>query len=335
MRVSNIHGPNDVRIDEFPDPTCGRGDVVIRMRACGLCGTDVTFTHLGGLPLGGPRPMPLGHEPAGEVVEVGEGVRDLEVGQRVTFNPSVGEGDVYGCGGAQGALSDLVVVHGAALGGNVFPIPDEVPFEVAALTEPLSVARHAVNRAMASPEHSAVVFGAGPVGVGIVAWLKLLGVPSVVSVDLSPARLELASQLGADHVVAGDDDVVARLRELHGGGTVQGARVASTDIWIDAAGAPEVVDTIVRGAPRFATAVIVAVHKAPVPVDLVSFLTKEMSLTSSMAYPTEFGEVAQALASNWRMFAPMISDRLPLDRVVDAIALAGSADARGKVTVMI
>lgn len=333
MRVTNIHGPDDIRVDEAPDPVCGPRDVVVQMRACGVCGTDVTFAHLGGMPFGGPRPMPLGHEPAGEIVEVGDEVRDLRPGMRVTFHPGVDEADQFGCGGTQGALSDRVVVRDAAVGTSVFTVPDEMPFEVAALTEPLSVALHAVNRSRATDQSTAVVFGAGPVGAGIVAWLKLRGVPNVVSVDLSPARLELASMLGADHTIPGDDDVVARLRELHGTEIVQGMPVAATDIWIDAAGSPKVVDTIVRGARRFATAVIVAVHKAPVPVDLVTFLMKEMDLTSSIAYPTEFGDVAAALAADWPRFAPMISDRVPLGRVAEAVALAGSTTVRGKVTV--
>jgi len=76
MRVTNIHGPDDIRVDEAPDPVCGPRDVVVQMRACGVCGTDVTFAHLGGMPFGGPRPMPLGHEPAGEIVEVGDEVRE-------------------------------------------------------------------------------------------------------------------------------------------------------------------------------------------------------------------------------------------------------------------
>jgi threonine dehydrogenase-like Zn-dependent dehydrogenase len=307
--------------------------VVIAMQACGVCGTDVTFAHLGGMPFGGRRPLPLGHEPAGVVVEVGDEVRDVEPGLRVTFNPSVDESDLIGCGSDQGALSDRVRLRNAVVGHNLFSVPETVPFEVAALTEPLSVARHAANRAEATAQSSVVIFGAGPVGAGIVAWLKLRGVSSVVSVDLSPARLDLARSLGADHTIAADDDVVARLRELHGTERVQGMPVAATDIWIDAAGAPAVVDTIIRGARRFSTAVIVAVHKAPVPVDLVTFLMKEMRMTSSIAYPTEFGDVAAALAAQWQTFAPMISDRVPLDRVGEAIALAGSGAVRGKVMV--
>jgi len=333
MRVTNIHGPGVVRIDDQPQPACGPTDTVVAVKACGICGSDLTYLHFGGMPVGGRCPMPLGHEPAGEVVEIGGEVRGIEPGMRVTFNPCFDEMDMIGNGGSQGALSDRVVIRDAALGHNLFPVPDEIPYEVAALTEPLSVALHAANRSQAGPDHSVVVFGAGPIGTGIVGWLKLRGVGHVTSVDLSPARLELASSVGADATIVGSDDVVARLRELHGTAHVLGAPVAATDIWIDAAGSSQVFDTIMRGARTHATAVVVGVHKHPVQLDLVTLLMKELTLTASMAYPTEFGDVAGALATHWRTFAPMVTDILPLDRVVDALALAGSGDVRGKVMI--
>jgi threonine dehydrogenase-like Zn-dependent dehydrogenase len=335
LRSTQIHGPGDVRIDEIDEPTCGPADVAVAMRACGVCGTDVTFVHLGGLPMvGGRCPMPLGHEPAGEVIEVGADVSDIAVGMHVVFNPAFDEADQIGSGGAQGALSERVVVRNAVLGTNVFEMPADVPFEIAALTEPLSVALHAVNRADPRPGQTAVVFGAGPVGAAIVAWLKLRGVADVVSVDLSPRRLELAATLGADAGVLGSDDVIGVLRERHGTARVLGAPVAATDLWIDAAGSQQVVDTILRGTRMHATVVVVAVYKQPVQLDLVTFLTKELRFTSSMAYPVEFGEVAAEMALHWRRFEPMVTDRVPFEQVGEAIALAGGGEAVGKVTVL-
>lgn len=335
MRVTNVHAKNDVRLDDLPAPECGPSDVLVAMKACGICGTDLTYLQMGGMPVGGRCPLPLGHEPAGQVVEVGEDVTGIAAGMRVTFNPTTDMADAIGSGGAQGALSDLVAVRGAVLGHSVFTIPDEIPFEVAALTEPLAVALHAVNRCAIEPGQTAVVFGAGPVGVGIAAWLKIRGAGHVVSVDFSEPRLEMAQGLGADGVVRGDDDVVARLRELHGTAHVLGMPVAATDVWIDAAGAPAVIDTIMSGAREHARAVVVAVHKEPVPIDLVSLLIRELNITASMAYPTEFGDVAGALAEHWQTFAPMITDRYALDDVADALTRAGSADVRGKVMITI
>lgn len=334
MRSVTVHGPEDVRVDDVDEPRCGPRDVLVAMKACGVCGTDLTYVQLGGLPTPGARcPMPLGHEPAGEVVEVGAEVRGVEAGMRVVFNPVYDEMDPIGNGGSQGALSDLVAVRDAHLGANMFEIPADVPYEVAALTEPLSVALHAVNRADPRPGQTAVVFGAGPVGAGIVAWLSLRGIGDVVSVDLSPSRLQQATTLGADAVVDGASDVVEALRERHGTDHVLGAPVAATDIWIDAAGSQTVIDTILRGSRQEATAVVVAVYKAAVQFDLVAFLTKELRFTSSLAYPSEFPDVAAAMATHWERFAPMVTDRVPFADAPAALGRAAAPDVLGKVMV--
>jgi threonine dehydrogenase-like Zn-dependent dehydrogenase len=335
VRVTNIHGPGDLRVDEAPDPTCGDRDVLVAMKACGVCGTDLTYLHFGGLPIGGgPRPFALGHEPAGEVAAIGKDVIGVHVGMRVVFNPCFDEADMTGNGGTQGALSELVRVRDATLGANLFAIPDEVPYEVAALTEPLSVALHAVNQGKPEPGQTAVVFGAGPVGVGIVAWLKVRGLRDVVAVDMAEPRLRVAGEIGADATVLGNEDVVAVLRERHGTANLLGSELPATDLWFDAAGSPQAFEQIMRGTRPHATVVVVAVHKEPVSLDLVNLLTKELMLTASMAYPTEFSEVADAIASHWRTFAPMVTDLVPFDDVAGALARAGSGATDGKVTIV-
>jgi threonine dehydrogenase-like Zn-dependent dehydrogenase len=335
MRVTNVHGPGEIRIDEAAAPSCGPDDVVVAMKACGICGTDLAYVRRGGRTSAGGRcPMPLGHEPAGEVLEVGANLGDLAPGTRVVFNPVIDETDPIGNGGSQGALSDRVLIRNAVLGHNLFGLPASVPYEVAALTEPLAVALHAVNRADPQAGQTAVVFGAGPVGVGIVAWLTRRGVHDIVVVDRVDERLGIASKVGAHGTINARDDVLAHLRSRHGGARVWGTPVAGTDLWFDAAGSPRVIDTIVSGAKRHATAVVVAVHQEPVPFDLGIFLAKEMRFTSAIAYPTEFGDVVAAITHDWAPFAPMVTDRVPFAQVADAIALAGSGRAHGKVTVI-
>ena len=334
MRVTNIHGPGEVRVDHVADLSCGPDDLVVEMKACGICGTDLGYVRRGGRDSAGRRyAMPLGHEPAGEVLEVGSNVCGLAPGMKIVFNPVIDESDPIGNGGSQGALSDRVVIRDAVLGHNVFDLPESVPYEIAALTEPLAVALHAVNRADPQPGQTAVVFGAGPVGAGIVAWLTRRGVHDVVAVDRLDARLDIASLVGAHSTVNANDDVMAHLCERHGAGRVWGGDVAGTDLWFDAAGSTAVIDTIVRGAKRHATAVVVAVHHELVPFDLGVFLAKELRFTSAIAYPTEFGDVAAQIADDWTQFAPMVTDRVPFEQVADAIALAGSGRAHGKVMV--
>ncbi|MCB0993786.1 MAG: hypothetical protein KDB21_01760, partial [Acidimicrobiales bacterium] len=123
------------------------------------------------------------------------------------------------------------------------------------------------------------------------------------------------------------------LRDIHGTAHVLGAPVAGTDLWFDAAGAPSVFDTIMNGAKEHAGVIVVAVHKAPVQLDLVTLLTKELNITASMAYPTEFGDVAAAMPEHWRRFEPMITDHYPLDSIDAALDRAGSGEVRGKVMI--
>lgn len=167
-------GQINVRDVEIPEP--GENDVLVRVRACGICGSDVTIIGMGGRGAA----IPLGHEPAGEVVEVGKAVVDIHVGDRVVVNPIAAPSGIMGNGGALGALTEYLLIESAILGVSLNRIPDSLPFSVAALNEPMAVARHFVNRANPRTEETAIIFGAGPIGLGAAIWLKLGGVKHVV-----------------------------------------------------------------------------------------------------------------------------------------------------------
>src|SRR5260370_28077298 len=104
MQVLNVHGVNDVRMDPTDPPKPGVDDVVVRIKACGVCGTDLTFIKIGGMPLPGGKPMPLGHEASGEVIAIGAAVKSTKLGPRVVINPQIKSG-VIGNGGYPGALT--------------------------------------------------------------------------------------------------------------------------------------------------------------------------------------------------------------------------------------
>src|SRR5262245_23937110 len=163
MRSCIVTGPGTTDVVEVPVPAVGPDDVLIRMRACGVCGSDALYISWGGIP---PREgaTPLGHEPAGEVVEVGAQVQGIAVGGQVVVNP-IAAGQP-GNGGPFGGLSDFLKVEDVELGRNVAVIPNDVPFDVAALNEPMAVSRHAVNRTGVKPGDSVLIFGAGPIGLG-------------------------------------------------------------------------------------------------------------------------------------------------------------------------
>ena len=336
MKAVMVTGPGTTGIVEVEQPVAGPDDVLVRIRACGICGSDHMYTMYGGIP---PRQgaTPLGHEPAGEVAEVGENVAGVKVGDHVVINPMAASDGIIGSGGAQGAFSPYVVLLDAVAGTHFRVIPDEIPFEVAALNEPMAVARHAVNRSGAKPGEQAVVFGAGPIGLGALLSLKAKGVDHVVVIDILPNRLEKALAIGADAVInSAEEDVAARLVELHGQApAVVGQRGArpGTDVYLDAAGAPVVPTTVFGLAKQGARLTIPAVHKKPVEVDFGTLLTTELTIIMSMGYPTEIFEVTDDIIANWEKYQLIISDRFPVDDVLRALEVAATPGAADKVMV--
>lgn len=335
MKSVIVTAPGKTAVVEVAEPSFGPADVLVRMRACGICGSDGLYISVGGIP---PRQgaTPLGHEPAGEVVGVGADATGVEVGDHVVLNPMASGDGIIGSGGAQGGLSELVVLRDAQVGVHLVTIPKHIPFEVAALNEPMAVATHAVNRLEPRPGQTAVIFGAGPIGLGAAIDLKLRGAGHLVVVDVVPNRLDKALKVGADAVInSAEEDVAARLLELHGEAPRYFGRAGkpATDLYLDAAGAPAVIDTVLGAARHGARLSIVAVHKKPVSVDFGALLTSEITIALAMGYPTEIFEVTKDLVEHWEKYALIVSDVLPYDEVDRALTLAATPGAAEKVVV--
>jgi L-iditol 2-dehydrogenase len=333
MKVSMVTGPGQTEVVDAPKPEIGPNDVLIKMRACGICGSDAMYIAIGGIP---PRQgrTPLGHEPAGEVVEVGSAVAAIAVGDHVVVNPMAAPSGIIGNGGALGALADYLLIEDAVRGKTLEVIPDHIPFEVAALNEPMAVARHGVNRTQPRPTDKVVVFGAGPIGLGATIGYKSLGVDHVVVVDLIPARLDKALKVGADAVInPAEEDVAQRLIELHGEGESMFPGKAGTDIYYDAAGAPAVINTALSAAKKGATLAIIAIHKEQVPVEFINVMSNELTIVGSMGYPDEIFEVTADIIANWEKYAVIVSHTIPFADVEEALRTASTPGAADKVVI--
>ncbi len=334
MSTIQVTGPGAFGRVEVAVPTVGPDDILIRMRACGICGSDGFYVQIGGIP---PRQgaTPLGHEGAGEIVAVGTNVTEIPIGAHVVINPIASPQTMIGSGGATGALSEYLLIENARLGSDVAIVPNHIPFDVAALNEPMAVAYHAVNRVDPQPGDRVVIFGAGPIGLGAALGFKRRGVESVVIVDIISTRLDKALAIGADAVInSAEEDVVARLVELHGNAARRpGESRPGTDIYLDAAGVPSVVQTVLEAAKHGATLGIVAVHKKPVEFDLGGILSRELTIVMSMGYPTEIFEVTQDIIDNWERYALIISDRFPFSQAEQALTTAATPGAADKVMV--
>lgn len=308
------------------------------MKACGICGSDSMYTEHGGIP---PRQgcTPLGHEPAAEVISVGANLAspDVEVGDHVVVNTMALTEGFLGSGGAQGGLSEFVVIYGYEPGKQLKKIPKQVPWHVAALNEPMAVALHAVNRTDPKPGCKAVVFGAGPIGLGAVLGYRRKVAGHIVVVDVVQSRLETALLVGADAVVnsAEAGDLAAKLVGLQGDGATawnRGTRPA-TDIFLDAAGAPPVPAQVCGMAKHGATFGIVGVHRKPTELNLGRLISTELNIVFSMGYPTEIFEVTDDIVENCEKYAKIVSDCVPFAKATDALELAKSGKANKVIVV--
>jgi len=334
MRVAQIHGPDDIRIDTISKPSVGPSDVLLKVDACGVCGSDLTFAKYGFQREGG-KPWPLGHEAAGTVIDVGSNVAEIKVGLRAVINPMGAYDNIIGNGGSEGAFADYLLIRNASLGQHILPMPKGMNAERAALVEPMAVALHGVHQGNIQANDKVVVFGAGPIGLGAVFWLKRLGAQSIVSVDLSEARLDIARKLGATATInPSTTDFLAALTDLHGAATpVQGEPTTNTNVYIDMAGSTKALESILKAARFGARIVITAVYPQPVSLDLQTMLLKELSLQMAVGYPTELPTVLQTLIEvSDEDINPYVTDRFEFNDFSNAIETAKKATS-GKVMV--
>ena len=319
-----IHDVGDVRLDDYTRPQPGPNDVVVKMKACGICGSDLSYIKHGGIPTPGTLTA-LGHEGAGEIMFVGAAVEGIAVGQPVIVNP-MNTPSYIGSGGPEGAFTEELLVREARLGDSILPIPQGIPYAIAAMCEPLAVAMHGVNRAKATAGTRLVVFGCGPIGLGMVLWAVDRGC-DVIALDLAEERLERARALGARTINPASEDPIARIKQLHGTTTVFGKEKALTDAYIDAAGAPMILGQVVALAKTHARHVITAAYLKPIELPAGPMLTTEMTITTAVGYPTEFPEVIAAMPRLEAKIRGLISHTLPFDRVLEGLTIAGQPDS--------
>jgi (R,R)-butanediol dehydrogenase/meso-butanediol dehydrogenase/diacetyl reductase len=333
MFAVRLHGPGDFRLEEIEEPIAGPDDVVVQVKACGICGSDLSYVATGGVSGPVSEPIGLGHELSGVIDTVGEHVVDLQPGMRVVINP-MGGGNAIGNGAAEGAFAPRLLVRNARRGESVHPIPERLSFDRAALAEPLSVALHAVTRAQLQPQAKIAVFGAGPIGLGIVLFLKRQSFEDIVVIDMSDERLARARALGARVTLnPARDDVAQGLGEAHGRGDLFGWPVVDTGTFFEVSGAKPVIPSIIEMAPFHAKLVVVAVHHEPVPVSFLAALAKEMTITTSMAYPDEFPQVLETLLDETLDMSPLVSHSFGLNDFHDAFATAQDRDRSAKVLI--
>ena len=319
MKALLLTAPSTFEFTDVPKPDLGKGEVRIAIRACGICGSDIHgMDGRSGRRL---PPIIMGHEAAGVISEVGEGVNDWHLGDRVTFDSTEFCGECGECvEGNFNLCSNRRVLgvscadyrrHGCFAEEVVLPvrmlhrIPPSLSFAKAAFAEPVAIAIHAVDLAPLAVGEAAVVVGAGLIGLLVIQALKLRGWHRIIAVDLDPSRLALAKQLGAAETLgANEENAVSRLRELCGG---DGARVA-----FEVVGAAGPVDLAIRSVCKGGTVVLVGNLQASVPIPLQEVVTKQISLLGSCACAGEYPEAILRISDGSIQVEPLLSAAVPL-----------------------
>ena len=331
MRAIVLDEPGSFRVAEVPDPSPRPGEVIVKVDACGICGTDLHILD-GEFP---PTPYPItpGHEFAGQVVAcgpgTGTGTPSVAEGGRIAGRDRIAEGDrvavdpsLY-CGRCERCRTgrDNLCANWAAIGdttdgafaeyvavpvANVYRLPDHVDGQRGAMAEPLACAVHGVRRLGPVLGESAVVTGAGPMGLLLLQILLRAGASSVAVVDRVGARLDVARALGAAHAVSSAEDL-------------EGARFS---VAVDATGAPAAIETTLGLLDRGGRLLVFGVAPADAAIAVSPFrvYNDEITIVGSMAILRSFGQAVDLLASGAVDVGPLLGAPLPLAEFGAAVA---------------
>ncbi|MBC7630968.1 alcohol dehydrogenase catalytic domain-containing protein [Aeromicrobium sp.] len=343
MRVATWEAIRTIQLNDVEEPTPGPEDVMVDIRACGICGSDVHAFTDGAWVTPGAR---LGHEYAGVVSEVGAEVRGVVRGDRVTVNPvascgscprcRAGEGNLCAhLDGSVGGFGDKVLVRNAGVGHRLFLLPDHISFEEAAFLEPLSVAYRAVNRARPEVGEPAIVFGLGTIGQCVTQMLKARGITDVIGVDTPPVRRAAALAAGAAEVIDPlADDVYESLAASRGRTSSSFHEAGAIGSVFECSGAISVLPTALRVARAGAPLSMVALTALPSQIDLDTVVQKELRLLGSFAYTeVDFRNAFALLAAGRLPVAPLISHRFALADITAAFEVQNQTTSSIKVMI--
>lgn len=338
MKAAIIHAARDLRIGEAEKQPLGAGDVEVRIRAGGICGSDLHYYQDGGFGTVRIRePLIPGHEIAGEVAAVGPGVRRVRAGDRVAVNPSRACGQCEYClegkprhclnmlffGSAmrfphvQGGFREFLVCTEA----QAVPVPAGLSLELAAFAEPLSVCLHAANQAGELMGRRVLVTGTGPIGALAILVARHAGAREVVATDLADAPLAIARKIGADEAI--------NVREK-GALDRFGAGKGYFDVVFEASGSGAALAAAV-GVARPGAVIVQVGLGGEMTVPINTIVAKEIALRGTFRFDREFDWAVEFLGSGAIDVGPLLTEVVPLDEAVRAFELAGDRSRAMKV----
>jgi len=330
MKASLFQGPDrkpKFAIEEVEIPKPREDEVLVKVKTAALCGTDLHLYEGGMKP---PKlPMIMGHEWAGDIVEVGPGARLFKERDRVFSAPHYSCGICYYCRSGRENLCDQRGVFGAvgpregcfaeyvaAPCSSLYRLPSKITYEVGAVIgDTLSTAAHAMRRANITPGDSVAIWGLGPIGQCLLQMAKVAGAGKVIAIDIVPDRLSLAQKLGADITVnSREKDPVKLIKDDSGGRGV--------DLAIESAGAPATYMQAFDSTAKGGKLLLVAVHDKPVETQVRAIMWREISIIGNFAHVATEADKFLELVLNGRVkLEPLISHRFPLEKINEAFEL--------------
>jgi L-idonate 5-dehydrogenase len=331
-----IHGPLDLRLQTLPPPALGPTDVLLRLGAGGICGSDLHYYQHGRVGAFALRePLVPGHEASGVVVGLGQEVSRVKLGDRVAINPSHPCGRCDYCRAGRGNLCRQMFFLGSA---SVFPhaqgmfretfvmgerqltpiTEDHISLGEIACAEPLSIGLHGIHRAGPVLGETVLITGGGTIGCMSVLAARLAGAAQVIVCDINDRSLAMARTVGADRVIRSDQVAAAELADL-------------AEVCIEAAGSPAALATCLTATRRGGRIVQVGTLPPEVPFPANSVMARELDYRGAFRAHQEFDWAVQAIRSRRVDVRPLISAQLPLARSQEAFELAADRSRSTKV----
>lgn len=327
MRAAIYNGQRNIQMIELETPVPGDNDIVIRNLYASICGTDVAVYHHG--PNTGHRVNiggEFGHEMVSEVAAVGKNVTDIQVGQRVYPYPRLAKGDPRRSG-TVGGFSEYVLIPNAKWNQQIYAVPEKISSKAASLIEPFTVGCRAARRAFPDKGENAIVFGAGTIGIAAAIALKHFGCDKVMVCDHSDFRLEKARGLGFLTCNNGKEDFKRSAMEQFGTAPSRFGPTADVDIYIDAAGAPSLIELYQSMGKIESRMVVVAVLAGLRPINVLEMTYSQHALIGSGGYnPEDVADVLTIMESGKWNIESIITDEYPWEQLPQAIERAADVD---------
>jgi len=317
MKALTLEAYNQLSYGDAPNPEFGTTDVLIRVNACGICGSDIH--GMDGSTGRRIPPIIMGHEAAGTISSVGSEVTEWEIGDRVTFDSTIYCGSCKYCDAGKVNLCENRKVLGVSPGEYrqhgafaeyvsvperiLYKIPDNLSFEEAAFVEPVSIALHGVNRTPVKDGDTAVVIGSGMIGLLVIQALRIKGASKIIAVDIDPEKIKAALKVGADHGINSNEKTIEEIKAL----TQNGA-----DIAMEVVGMSPTLNLAIESVRKGGSIGIIGNIQNKTEFPLQSVVTRELTIYGSCASECEYSESLELIANGSIKVRDMITAIAPL-----------------------